>query len=191
MYLFFDTETTGVPKNWKAPLEDFDNWPRLVQLAYILYDNDGKEVLKKEVIVKPEGFEIPIGASNIHGVTTERANKEGKDLLEVLKDFYEVAKQANVLVCHNYAFDSKVMGVELLRNGLVNIVAERGSICTMLKSVDVCKIKGNFGKFKWPKLDELHIHLFGEDFKGAHNAMADIQATAKCFWEMKKRGNIA
>jgi len=30
MYLFFDTETTGLPRNWKAPVTDLDNWPRMV-----------------------------------------------------------------------------------------------------------------------------------------------------------------
>ena len=44
MYLFFDTETTGLPKNYKAPASDLNNWPRLVQLAYHLYDNDGNKI---------------------------------------------------------------------------------------------------------------------------------------------------
>ncbi|MHA7056780.1 hypothetical protein ACWGOQ_0006140 [Aquimarina sp. M1] len=58
-------------------------------------------------------------------------------------------------------------------------------LCTMLTSTNYCKISGNYG-YKWPTLSELHIKLFGEDFEGAHDASADIMATEKCFWEMKR-----
>ncbi len=37
-YVFFDTETTGLPLNWKAPVTELENWPRLIQLAYIVYN---------------------------------------------------------------------------------------------------------------------------------------------------------
>jgi DNA polymerase-3 subunit alpha len=33
-YLIFDTETTGVAKDFKAPPSTGDNWPRIVQLAW-------------------------------------------------------------------------------------------------------------------------------------------------------------
>lgn len=36
-YLFIDTETTGLPKEYDAPYTDIDNWPRLVQLAWIVF----------------------------------------------------------------------------------------------------------------------------------------------------------
>ena len=59
MYLIFDTETTGLPKNFNAPLTDFDNWPRLVQLAWQIHDYDGKFHSSASFIIKPEGFNIP------------------------------------------------------------------------------------------------------------------------------------
>lgn len=59
MYLFFDTETTGLPKRWNAPVTDLENWPRLVQLAWIMYDDRGNMLESRDVIVKPEGFTIP------------------------------------------------------------------------------------------------------------------------------------
>lgn len=58
MYLFFDTETTGLPKRWNAPVTDLENWPRLVQLAWIMYDDRGNMLESRDVIVKPEGFTI-------------------------------------------------------------------------------------------------------------------------------------
>lgn len=62
MYLFFDTETTGLPKRWNAPVTDLENWPRLVQLAWIMYDDRGNMLESRDVIVKPEGFTIPSGS---------------------------------------------------------------------------------------------------------------------------------
>ena len=42
MFLIFDTETTGLPKKWNAPISDSANWPRCIQLAWQLHDNNGK-----------------------------------------------------------------------------------------------------------------------------------------------------
>jgi DNA polymerase III subunit epsilon len=70
MYLFFDTETTGLPRNWKAPVTDLNNWPRLVQLAYLLYDNDGEKISGGDYIIKPEGFTIPVGGILVSNIST-------------------------------------------------------------------------------------------------------------------------
>ena len=84
MYLIFDTETTGLPKDYNAPLTDLDNWPRLVQLAWQLHANDGSLIEAQNFIIKPEGYNIPYNAEKVHGISTERANKEGHDLNKVL-----------------------------------------------------------------------------------------------------------
>ena len=97
MYLFFDTETTGLPKNWKAPVHDLSNWPRLVQLAYLLYDNSGNLVLSADRIVKPEDFVVPVSASAIHGITHERACAEGSPLSEVLGEFFSYLEKSKTL----------------------------------------------------------------------------------------------
>ena len=52
MYLFFDTETTGLPKNWKAPVTDVNNWPRMVQLAWETYDVQGNLLARNNHIIK-------------------------------------------------------------------------------------------------------------------------------------------
>ena len=73
MYLIFDTETTGLPKNYNAPITDLDNWPRMVQIAWQLHELDGTLVEVKNYIVKPEGYTIPFNSAKIHGITTEKA----------------------------------------------------------------------------------------------------------------------
>jgi DNA polymerase III epsilon subunit-like protein len=189
MYLFFDTETTGLPLNWKAPVTDINNWPRLVQLAYLVFDKNGELHCSGDFIVKPSGFIIPKEASRIHGITTEIALNKGVELNDVLKDFETKVDGAEILVAHNLKFDEKIMGAELLRNQFANNLTSKKGICTMEASVDFCGLIGGYG-LKWPKLSELHYKLFGFNFEAAHNAAADINATAKCFWELKRIGII-
>lgn len=189
MYLFFDTETTGLPRNWKAPLSDLSNWPRLVQLAYILYDATGKLLQTKNVIIKPEGFTIPEASSRIHGITTEKAEAEGYRLQSVLDQFYSLVHHSECLIAHNMSFDEKIVGAEFLRSGMINPVAGKRKICTMLSTTEYCGLQGPFG-YKWPKLSELHYKLFNTHFDEAHNAAVDIAITAKCFWELKSKGLI-
>lgn len=189
MYLFFDTETTGLPRNWKAPVSDLNNWPRIVQLAYLYYDTSGNEISRGDYIIRPEGFTIPPDASRVHGISTERALQEGVSLADILHNFKDLMDRSDYLVAHNISFDEKVLGAEFLRKGMSNPVATIDKICTMQNTVDFCAIPGPYG-FKWPKLSELHYKLFGRDFEEAHNAMVDVEATVRCFWELKRRGEI-
>jgi DNA polymerase-3 subunit epsilon len=189
MYLFFDTETTGLPKNWKAPISDLDNWPRLVQLAFLYYDNTGKLISGGDFIIKPQGFTIPTSASRIHGISTKKALSEGQPLLSVLQHFNSLVDEASCLVAHNMSFDEKIVGAEFLRKGMQNSINSKNKVCTMEKSTIFCAIEGHYG-YKWPKLSELHYKLFKTGFEEAHNAAADISATAKCFWELKRIGII-
>lgn len=185
-YLFFDTETTGLPTNWRAPVSDLNNWPRLIQLAYLLYDKDRNEIAAGNFIVKPSDFTISIDSSHIHGISNERATREGVSLLEVLKNFNSVVEKATHIVAHNISFDEKIIGAEFLRNGMTNSIASKTKICTMEKSTNFCAIEGLYG-YKWPKLSELHFKLFGKDFIESHNATVDVTVTAKCFWELQNR----
>ncbi len=145
MYLFFDTETTGLPRNWRAPVTDVVNWPRLVQLAFLYYDCDGNILSSGDYIIKPEGFLIPSDATKIHGISTERANAEGLPLSEVLQLFLELTAKAELLVAHNISFDEKIIGSELIRAGMTNPLPSKKRICTMQSSTDFCAIRGPYG----------------------------------------------
>lgn len=190
MYLFFDTETTGLPKCWNAPVTDVDNWPRLVQLAWMVYDGQGQLLKSRDVIVRPDGFVIPHEVSQLHGITTEIAREKGLPLQEVMEEFVEQVEAADVLVGHNISFDVCIVGAEFERLRMMTPLFLKPKYCTMKSSTDYCKLppkKGGSG-FKSPRLSELHQILFGEGFDNAHNALADVEATARCFWELKKRG---
>ena len=185
MYLFFDTETTGLPRSWKAPVTDLNNWPRMVQIAWIFSDDNGKRIKNESYIIKPENFSISNNASKVHRITTDRALKEGEELENVLYKLNELIDNVDFIVAHNINFDEKIVGAEFLRKKIASNLNKKRKLCTMRASTDYCKIPGPYG-YKYPKLSELHIKLFGEDFKEAHDASVDINATEKCFWELRR-----
>ena len=184
MYLIFDTETTGLPRDHSAPLTDFDNWPRCVQLAWQLHDHTGRLVSSGNHIVQPDGFSIPFNAEKVHGISTERAQKEGIPLLEVMAQFEVDIRRATFLIGHNLQFDLNIMGSEYLRQDRINPMDGRQVIDTKDAGTDYCAIPGGLGRYKWPTLAELHQKLFDVGFEAAHDASADVDATARSFFEM-------
>jgi DNA polymerase III subunit alpha len=185
MFLVFDTETTGLPKNYNAPLTDFDNWPRMVQIAWQLHDQFGSLIEAKNYIIKPEGYTIPYAAEKIHGISTERAINDGQDLNWALNEFYIVLQQAQFIVGHNIGFDINIIGAEYLRKNISSSLSDLKIIDTKEESTDYCALPGGKGgKYKWPNLSELHLKLFNTTFGEAHNASGDVAATARCFLEL-------
>ncbi len=185
MYLFFDTETTGIPRNYKAPASDLQNWPRLVQLAWLLVDEEANEMISAEYIVKPDGFSIPADAARIHGISTDVAARDGVDLKTILAEIVPDIRKAFVLIAHNMPFDEKILGAEFLRCDQPNLVESKQRQCTMQASTDYCRLPGPYG-FKWPKLEELYLKLFNETLKGAHRALIDVRACARCYFELRR-----
>ena len=190
MYLIFDTETTGFPKDKNAPITDTDNWPRMVQLAWQLHDDMGGLIEAKNFIVRPEGYDIPFNAEKVHGISTQRALKEGMELSYVLEEFNKALRQTTFAVGHNIYFDIPVVQCEYYRKGITNTLVEKGVLDTCTEeTAELCKLGGGNGhRYKLPKLMELHQHLFGEQFDAAHNASADVEATARCFLELVRLG---
>jgi len=191
MYLIFDTETTGLPRDYNSPLTDFDNWPRLVQLAWQLHDAKGGLLKSRNYIVKPDGFSIPYNSEKIHGISTEKANKFGLPLKDVILNFLIDVNEAQYVAGHNIEFDLNVVGCELLRLGEINYLQEKTALDTKSLSTDFCAIPGGRGgKYKWPTLTELYYKLFDIGFEQAHDAAFDVSATGKAFFELIKRGVI-
>ena len=190
MFLVFDTETTGLPKNYNAPLTDFDNWPRMVQLAWQVHDDKGRFVENHNYIIQPEGFEIPIDAKMVHHISTKYATEHGKPLDEVLDIFLQSASKVTHFVGHNIDFDLCILGCEFLRKKGENPLPNWRKVDTCTeKTAEFCQLPGGKGgKFKLPRLEEFHQILFGEKFGDAHNAAADVEATARVFLELVRRG---
>ncbi len=186
MYLFFDTETTGLPNNWNAPVTDVNNWPRLVQIAWLIFDKQGNKLAENMSVIRPNGFIIPKEASDIHKITQDEALAVGENLELVLNNFYIDVNDSAVVIAHNISYDEKIIGAEFIRNNMKNIIDSKNKVCTMKSTTNYCKIQGPYG-YKWPKLIELYEKLFDEEFN-QHDALDDIRATARCYWELKRRG---
>ena len=190
MFLIFDTETTGLPKKWNAPISDFENWPRCVQLAWQLHDNKGDLISNHSYLIIPKGFDIPYEAQKIHGISTDLANEIGKDIDEVLKLFITDFKKSGFLVGHNLKFDINILGAELHRLGYKIDITQKDVLDTCSElTANVCEIPGGRGgKFKFPTLIEIYSALFNDKFLEAHNASADVEATSRVFFELVRMG---
>ncbi|WP_348812891.1 DNA polymerase III subunit alpha [Flavobacterium maritimum] len=189
MYLIFDTETTGLPKRWDAPITDTNNWPRCIQIAWQLHDDMGKLIEHQDYLVKPEGFNIPYDAERIHGISTELAEADGVSLSEVLEKFNIALGKAKFIVGQNLGFDVNIMGCEFHRMGVDSPMASMPVLdtCTEVTASLLKLPGGRGGKFKLPTLTELHSYLFDKPFAEAHNATADVEATTRCFLELIRR----
>lgn len=184
MYLIFDTETNGLPKNYKAPMTDVDNFPRIIQFGYCVYSSDGKLLREYQNLIKPNGWVVPNDKFWIdNGFSTERNFAEGVDISVALGGFInEINESCEVLVAHNLEFDHKIVGAEMIRAGMFT-KKKLNKICTMQSTIELCNLPGKYGA-KYPKLIELHNKLFGVGFDGAHDALADVKATAACLFKL-------
>lgn len=192
MYIIFDTETTGLPRDFKAPVTDTSNWPRVVQIAWQLHNENGELVEHKDFLIRPDGFDIPYDAESVHGISTELAAKYGESLDDVMLLFNQALTKAKFVVGHNVGFDINVTGCEFVRLGSETSLLDMPVLdtCTEL-TADLCKLPGGRGgRFKLPTLSELHHFLFEQRFDEAHNATADVEATSRCFLELIRKGEF-
>jgi DNA polymerase-3 subunit alpha len=192
MYIIFDTETTGLPRNWNAPITDTSNWPRVVQIAWQVHDDMGRLVENMDFLIRPDGFDIPFDAERIHGISTELAQQYGDPLEDVLMLFNKALEKADFVVGQNVGFDINVLGCEFVRLDLSSKMAEMPVLDTCTEvTAELCKLPGGRGgRFKLPTLTELHQFLFHVPFSEAHNATADVEATTRCFLELIRLGHF-
>tara|TARA_B110000305_G_scaffold233436_1_gene289861 strand:+ start:641 stop:4975 length:4335 start_codon:yes stop_codon:yes gene_type:complete len=189
MFLVFDTETTGLPKKWNAPVSDSNNWPRCIQLAWQLHDAKGDLISNHSYLIKPENFTIPFEAEKIHGISTDLALETGKNLTEVLELFIKDYNKSGFLVGHNVKFDINIIGAELFRVGHPIDITKKDVLDTCSElTAQVTKLPGGRGgKYKYPTLIEIYSILFQEKFNEAHNASADVEATSRVFFELVRK----
>ena len=192
--LVFDTETNGLPKNNFESVFNVENYPYIMQLSYILYDDEKLEIIKSgnnyinNVEIKEDSFKI-------NKITKELIDN-GKNIKLILEDFIQTIKNSDILVAHNYNFDKKIIMVECVRNNLFYkfnyLLKQKQYYCTMKNSRDLCKIPNSNNGYKLPKLIELHKYLFDEEIisDNLHNSLIDCIFTLKCYIKIIKKLNI-
>jgi DNA polymerase III epsilon subunit-like protein len=201
--LVFDTETTGKIDKY-AHLSETEKQPHILQFSYVMYDTDQNNVFINDNIIKiPPYITVPPECIQIHGITQEKSQASGVILYDVLRNFHVNMKEADYIIGHNLEFDVKMLIVEFHRlkeesgndEAYERIIDyfEKGKqfgskcFCTMKNTVDVCKLdnpnkKGE--KYKYPKLSELHKHLFSYEPKNLHNSLFDVIITLRCFYKL-------
>lgn len=179
--IFYDTETTGLPL-FDQPSGD-PRQPHMVQLAALMVDLDSKKVIQTlDVIIRPDGWNIPDDVLAIHGITTEYAMDVG--VTEHLATTMMMDMVGSRLrIAHNESFDARIMRIALKRyhNDEVADLWKAGqSECTM----KLDKVARGLGKN--PKLAEAYEHYFGKTLEGAHNAMVDTLACRDVYFAVKQ-----
>lgn len=198
--LFYDTETTGLP-DFKAPSEA-EHQPHIVQLAALLVDLDTRETLHTiDVIIRPDGWSIPEESSAVHGITQEHALEVGISEASAITEFMDLWA-GRLRIAHNEQFDARIVRIALMRfmGDVTHLPAglpvadewkQSRAECTARMATPVCAIPPTermkaAGRFhhKTPNLGEAYRHLFGRDFDGAHNALADVSACRDIYFAM-------
>ena len=161
--LVFDTETTGLPKNYNIPaFKKPDNWPHLVSISWALLDTENMKIAATySSYIIPEAWDIPAEATRIHGITTEMAVTDGNTLKEAIDMFMSVP--CDMVVAHNADFDKNVIVNAIIHDLKMPFIHEdeifrEGVRCTMKAGTDICKIVTSRG-YKWPKLSELYFYV--------------------------------
>lgn len=190
MFLFFDTETTGIPLNG-VDISD-PRQPRIVQLAAELVSDEGEVLRSISAIIKPDGWSsIPEGAQKAHGISFERCMDEGRCMKEVLAEFNEMKASAHSRAAYNISFDKRLLIREAKFHGVDHDSSkfDESSYCVMKMITPIVKmaptqkmLAAGYKKNKSPKLIEAYEYCFGKPFEGAHDAMNDVRACREVFF---------
>lgn len=184
--IVMDCETNGLMGQYgaKPNSKNLNLFPRVVQFSWGLYTESGEQMTIKDFIIKPDGWTMK-GSEKIHGISLDRANKEGVDIKDVLAMFKnDIDNHCLKLVCHNVDFDKLVVASEFLRANIP--ITDVDTYCTMKETADFCKLyPRRHGQYKWPKLEELYRILFNETMRHQHNSYYDVVNCARCYFAVK------
>lgn len=185
--LFVDTETSGLPKDWNAPYSTPDTWPYIVQIAWVIYTREGREVKRTNHYIGNDDFTIDPASVRIHGITREYLRKHGEPREEVMRSFQEdLGKYQPLVVGHFMQLDYHMIGVSLYRAGLKNPLESLPVFCTMKATFGFTQ----FSRRKFLTLGELNKRLFNKLLERPHDALYDALATAACFFRMLEIGDL-
>ena len=179
MIMFLDTETTGFPSSRNPKETEKFNKARLIELGYLIYDKDNKQIDQYSSLVKPDNFIIT--NERIHGITQNDASKNGDQLVSVMERFYNDLQKIDTIVCHNINFDMNILLSEAYRINnieLFQLIESKNKLCTMDLGKQFMKIK------KFPKLVELYKFLYNQDIEQDHRSISDCIICANCYYKM-------
>jgi len=155
----FDLETTGI---------DTDT-SRIVSAYVGVVDASGAP--KGVSWLADPGVEIPVQASAVHGITTERARAEGRDAADVVAEIVAVLRallaQGVPIVIYNAAYDLTLLNRECLRYGIE-------PLADPVPIIDPLVIDRAMDRYRKGKRTlEAAAEYYGVELMDAHDAEAD------------------
>ena len=185
--LFLDTEASGLPKNWELPYSAAGNWPYAVQISWLIFDKEGIKVKEEDHYINDNDFTISREASNVHHLRPDFLGINGKRRKTILRLLTEdIHLYQPMLVGHFLDLDRRIIGAEYFRADLQDPSTGLAGYCTM-KGTSHLQPNPNL---RYLRLGDLYHLLFGASLEHPHDALADATATAACFFELRKRGQI-
>jgi DNA polymerase III subunit epsilon len=198
LYLFFDVEVIGsMPeyKSWdrwdvshleEAELADF---PHILQFAWILCDEHQHVFMARNMIARPNGFEIPPLAEEVHGISHEKAMLDGVPIKDILSEFCNGLAPSTRIITFDAAVDGVVTEIELRRSGLPAHLNRLLFYDLREKSRALCALpneEDDEDGFRAPQLEELYDKILTPFGIQWHHASADVQVIQKCFFQLLK-----
>jgi len=193
--IIIDTETTGLPLKKDSSIYNSDEWPFIVQLSYMIYDDETHEILvdindyiaiDNNCIISPASYEV-------HGLTHTFLQSNGIPIKDALYKLKKHMNKCDLAVGHNISFDKRILLAECIRNKI--FLNMKNTYCTMKESKEYCNIKctNNKGEtyIKYPSLSELHYSLFNHNVNNLHNASIDILICMRCYYKINYDYDIA
>lgn len=201
--LFFDTETDGLP-NWGMP-SDHPSQPHITQLAAELCVEETGEILAAmDMLIRPDGWEIPEELQALTGITMERAMRDGQPGADVLQEFIRMWLNSDLRCAHNESFDMRLVRIAIMRDPHYSMESvSTSSFADYWKTAPAFCTQGNSTKIinlpptpkmvaakrkgpKSPNLGEAYKFFTGQDLVGAHDAKVDIMACKAVYYGIKK-----
>mgnify|MGYP003576635382 CR=1 FL=1 len=185
--LFLDTEASGLPRKWNVPYSDSANWPSAVQVSWLIYKKNGELVKTANYYICDADIIIDASAIKIHGITRDYLDANGLERTVVMQQLARDMEYYKPLVLGHFAeFDFHVLSADFHRAKIWNPLPALPSFCTMLAS----SLYVRDPKINHLRLSELYAILFKKKLEDSHNALADAKATAECFFELWRRGDV-
>lgn len=210
-FLIVDTETTGLPIDYGAPFTDTDNWPRILELAWELCWENGETIEKSCELVYPDGWRFPTGEFwEQHGFNEADNILNGIDASILLTNLAVAMCCADIMICHNIAYDKPIIECEMYRYSIYpkairrqlvenNIELKAGlrpegipllKECTKLLSTPILKLPGFKGMYSWPKLEAAYEYMYSEPYLQGHHADTDVEATKKVYLWIREMNEL-
>lgn len=187
----YDTETTGIPA-YNEPSEGASQ-PHIVQVCGLLVDMTGDLfgapppiVASLDLIVRPDGWEIPAEVESLHGISTDHARRVGVPEDLVVDAVCALARRAEFRIGFNESFDARILRIGIKRGLEDEALAEewkaQPAYCAMRAAQ---KALGG----RNPNLRDAYRQLCGRDMEGQHTARGDATATLELYLALHYRGH--